>query len=302
MPSAGIKPREHYAPLADLMRDCYGYNGVRGIQMKTVAVIGSCLSNLTAAKLMMTYDFKQTHCVHHNRSDVFLKYYVDRATSMIPHSYFDKFVVKPDFRGGAPAILDNQYVEHIGFFQLDDHKRPGKTFFDDLREIKIDLILLDNYMDVAAMLVENVEEPELAGRPLFLNAGFYEEERELATKFHFTPYLTPLESAENWLRIYRWLRALQPEAKIMFLPYHSCSSLMHRQRYERIVGFSSIFPRLASDEDLIVIPPPELGPDLTKGETDWPHFQEVVYHAIAGQVFLNFYGRKAGITPSKQDG
>lgn len=255
---------------------------------KTVAVIGSCMSNLTAARLEQMFGFEQTHCVHHNRSDAFLKYYVDRSHELIPKSTFSHLVMKPQFGAVEQAILDNQYPDDIGYFQLQHRKRQGKSFFDDLRETKIDLILLDNFMDVASMLVEDTSDPEAAGRPLFLNVGFYEQERELTERFRFTPFLSPLESALNWLRIYRWLRELQPQAKIIFLPYHSCSSVTNLQRYERIIGFSSIFSRVAVGENLIVIPPLNVPPELTKGEDDWPHFQDKIYDALAGRVYLEF--------------
>ena len=256
--------------------------------MTTLAVIGSCMSNLTAARLVSVFGFDQTHCVHHNRSDTFLKYYVDRTFDMIPKYRFDSLIMKPGYGENERAILDNQYLDSLGFFQLENRKRTGKTFLDDLREIKIDLILLDNFMDVASMLMCDTSDQAFAERPLFINIGFYEQEHELAEKFSFTPFLSPLESAHNWLRIYHWLRKLQPDAKIVFLPYHTCSSLTDRSRYERVIGFSSIFARLATAENLIVIPPLELASEMTKGEQDWPHFQDNVYLGLAGQVYLKY--------------
>ncbi len=256
-----------------------------------VMVFGSCMSNLAAFELIHTYGFEQTHSVHHNRSDAFLTYYVDKTNDMIPLEYWEsKLIYKEDPRGEAKQFLINQYPEGLGFHGMMDKKRPGKSFIEDVEEIQADVILMDNFMDIAAKLVYSNSDPFRATRPLFLNHGFYQNEMELAQEYVHTEYLTPTESAENWLRIYRWLRERQPKAHIFFLPYHSCSSYAAPDRYRRARDFYLEFEPLARDEDLFLIPPVETVPELTKGEEDWPHFQIPIYKGLAGYIYLHTVG------------
>jgi hypothetical protein len=90
---------------------------------------------------------------------------------------------------------------------------------------KIDVILMDNFMDIAAKLVVCKSIPEFSQSPLFLNAGFYQNEQQINEMFDWWgDYLTPEQSAFHTMRIYKWLRLRQPSAKIFFLPFHWSSS------------------------------------------------------------------------------
>jgi hypothetical protein len=267
--------------------------------LKKIAVFGSCMSNLTAARMIQLFGFEQHFCIHHNRSDTFLAYYIDRNKELIPKSYFDSLSLKSGFGINEQSILENQYPEQLGYFQLNHLKKDRITFFEDFRDTQIDLILLDNFLDISSMLMEEISNPDLAGRPLFINLDFYEQSEELKKKFKFTPFLSPLQSALNWLRIYEWIRKMQPHAKIVFLPYHTCSSLSNYDRYERISGFYSLFSRLIADKDLILFPPLEMPEEKTKGELDWAHFQDDIYFALAGAVYLKFLDLKPRVALPK---
>jgi hypothetical protein len=255
---------------------------------KTVIAFGSCLSNITIANLVSDYGFIQTHSVHHNRSDAFLDYHVHQNRDMPPLDWMEsKLVHKPDKEAEARQFLRNQYRSYLGFHDLSDRMVEGRSFFDDLRENQYDVILMDNFMDVAAKLAFSTLDYRYKNSPIFFNHGFYENEVELSREFHHTDFLDPQQSAHNNLEIYKWIRALQPKAKIFFLPYHFCSSLEHGDRYLRIYNFYQKFSEIASIEDLYIVPPPNVAPELTKGEEDWPHFQIPVYKALAGFIFLH---------------
>lgn len=255
--------------------------------MKVIA-FGSCMSNLTIAHLK-SYGFDQVHSVHHNRSDNFVRYFVDRTAEMLPQDrLFPMLNVKPELEAEARKILLNQYEGTLGYHDLLDLKKSdGDNFFNTIENDRIDVILMDNYMDLAAKLLCWTGDAKYAHSPLFLNIGFYLNEAELASQFSYGQFLTPQESAHYQLRIYKWLRERQPAAKIFFLPYHFCTSTRNPLRYFNARGFYEEFSVLAAREDIHVCPPMTLPPQYTTSEEDWPHYQMDVYRALAGYVYLN---------------
>ena len=251
------------------------------------AVFGSCMSNLVMARLQSNYGYEQTHSIHHNRSDVFIKYHLGNSP-MIPLEKLENILItKDEYSNEAVNILRNQYKKYLGLFQLEHNREKYGNFIEYAVNQSWDFILLDNFMDVAAKLMFDYKEDPDQTMPLFLNPHFYKNENELAARFHHTEFLKPEESAANWLKIYKWLRELQPKSKIFFLPYHSCSSTQHMDRFNRIKNFSNIFREISSNEDIKIIPPLEVSENLTKGQNDWPHFIDKVYDALAGHIYLS---------------
>lgn len=257
-----------------------------------ILVFGSCMSNITASFLQAEYEYDHYRSIHHNRSDAFISYYIDRDREPIPRDVLEReLIYKPQSEAEARQFLHNQYPEGLGFHDLGARRREGKTLLDDLNELTFNIILLDNFMDVAAKLVYWKTRPEYAGQTMFLNLGFYENEAALAPQFWHTEYLEPQQSAANWVRIYHWLRALQPQARFYFLPYHYCSSQSEPERYERIFRFQELFTPLAKSLDMTLFPAFNVAPALTCGEKDWPHFQTPIYRALAGTIFLDYEAR-----------
>lgn len=262
-----------------------------------VMALGSCMSNLTIAHLIQDYNFEQVFCIHHNRSDAFVRYYV-RGEKMIPLELVERqLTYKHDTDPDVYCILRNQFPDHIGFYNLHrgDDPRPFTRRFS---EEKLDVILMDNYMDIAAMLAYYSADEEYKHSPIFLNHGFYENSEELQDKFLFTDFLTPQQSASYWREIYSWVRSLQPTAKIFFLPYHSCSSHTNPGRFARAADFYPALVSQLGDEDISIIPPLEVPSEWTKGEEDWPHFQMPIYKALAGRVFLETVS-SSDVTPKR---
>jgi hypothetical protein len=258
--------------------------------MKVLA-FGSCMSNLTAIRMAEHFGYERTHNVSHNRSDQFLRHFVDRTQRVIPLELVES-IVEYDPADEAKSfearrLLRNQYAEHIGFHELEDRQRPGKTFFDDLRDEQVDVVLMDNFMDVAARLTGLRGLDEYADTHMFLVAHFYRNAEAVNGLLHYGPYLTPAESAANQLRIFHWLRERQPGAKFFFLPYHSCTSHNAPGCYMRIRGFYEHFSALAADEDIHVLRPLELPMAAMEGEHDWPHFKPQMYTALAGYIHMH---------------
>ncbi|MEI9905157.1 MAG: hypothetical protein WDN06_15240 [Asticcacaulis sp.] len=83
-----------------------------------IAAFGSCLSNITIAR-MQRFGFEQLLSVHHNRSDAFLKYFVDQSSPQIPYdTLMAKFVFKPELEEETRKYIRNQYVEGLGYHDL----------------------------------------------------------------------------------------------------------------------------------------------------------------------------------------
>ena len=125
-----------------------------------IAAFGSCLSNLTIDKLK-AYGFKQSISVHHNRSDAFLKYFVDRAAPQIPLDVLmEKFIFKPEQEDETRKYILNQYVEGLGFHDLmKRRKKYGLDFFEMMQTRQFDVILMDNFMDLASKMATWKDHP-----------------------------------------------------------------------------------------------------------------------------------------------
>jgi len=208
---------------------------------------------------------------------------------MVPRRLLDEVLIyKEETEADARQYVVNQYPDGVGYHELMATKASdAETLFSSLESQELDVILMDNFMDLAAKLLVWDKYPEYKNSPIFLNLGFFKNEATLAEQFSFLPFLTPTESAQNHLKIYRWLRAMQPKAKIYFLCYHFCSSVGNHLRYNNAREFYREFESIARNEDIHIIPPLTVGAELTKGEEDWPHFQPPVYQALAGYIYLN---------------
>lgn len=254
-----------------------------------IAAFGSCMSNLTIARLQR-YGFDQGLSVHHNRSDAFLKYFVDKSAPQIPLDVLlSKLVFRPEHEKEARKYILNQYADGLGYHDLLHLKEAsGRTFVEELQTTKYDVIVMDNFMDLAAKLAVWKGHPVYGDSPVFFNFGSFENEKELLSEFDYTyDYLSGVQSAKNNLRIYKWLRKLQPEAQIYFMCYHWFSSTNNLRRQTDAKDFFRKLSQLAQFEDLIVIPPLQLDESWGKGTEDWPHFQDPVYDALAGYLFLH---------------
>ncbi|ESQ78636.1 hypothetical protein [Asticcacaulis sp. YBE204] len=244
-----------------------------------VLSFGSCLSHLTAVQLSMFYGWKLVGNVAHNRSDQFIDYYIDKRTT--PPSLADLSALvrfKPDSEDYARRILANQYPEEMG-----RHDLPEATpLFELLEETKIDLILLDNFMDLSAQLFEF--QTGLEGK-IFSNAHMFENLTDFGKLGHV---LSARQSAENFVRLVQWLRARQPQAKIVVLSFQYSQIDKNAERYHRARDFWVELVKLKT-EDFSICPPLHPPLDRTKGCVDWAHFEEDIYRALAGMLHLHVF-------------
>ena len=265
-----------------------------------IITIGSCLSNITAAHLVGKYGLEQTHSIHHNRSDSLVNYFIEKSANPIPLTILtDLLVPKGELEKTSKQFLHNQYDENLGFHDLANKKLPNQTFINDIKENKYDVILIDNLMDVSSLLLYPTDMPDYSKSGLFLNLGFYENEQELSKIFKYGSFLTPEESVANHIKIITFLRMHQPQAKIIFLPYHYTTSKNDLERQSRIITFYEKFKDWAFSNEIILIPPLNVDNSLMANPSDWTHFKMHVYEALAGTIYLNLFCDLP--KPSKKD-
>ncbi|MBU3568575.1 GSCFA domain-containing protein [Polynucleobacter alcilacus] len=251
-----------------------------------VITIGSCMSQLTASQLVAKYGFEHTHCVYHNRSDCLVDYFIEKKRTQIPLNLISKLLIaKEDSASHADLVLRNQYEENLGFNAIKNEN--NSTFIEDVKNNQYDVILIDNLLDVSAVLMYPKEMPEFLDSGLCVHLGWYKNENELLEKFRLGKYLTPEESISNQIRLINFLKQYQPTAKIIFIPYHYCSSKGDPARQNRIIGFYEGFKDWAKANKIYVIPPLNVADSNMQSPEDWTHFKSHIYEALASLCYLN---------------
>lgn len=251
---------------------------------------GSCLSADLVFVLVNDYGCEEVFRIHHNRSDQFVNYFVDKTETQFDYEWLTTFLKpKPETAKDATTFVENQFVPWIGYENKLRHMvTPETDFFENLKAMSVDVILLDNFMDTACCLLAPPETPK---KTVFFATHLYENAEEIQKKFVMGPYLTPQESAENWVKICKFFRAAQPNAKIIFTCWSASTSRTNPERTKRILGFYEAFYPLIKDEDVHVIPPVDVPEALTNGPDDWYHMHKNVYKALAGYIFVHAAGR-----------
>ena len=263
-----------------------------------ISVNGSCLSNLTYSRLDHFHKWQKKQCIHHNRSDAFIKYYVEKSNVPIPLEELDSLLkdISPPIHDARDIIL-NQLPETIGFFEVPKEKDGIKRkYFEELANEPIDAIFLDNFMDLSSKLLvsKTFEGGKYKDSPMFINPSFYEYNEALANEFEFTPYLTPEESAANWMKIYRFYKKIQSNAKIYFFCFHYDTEPSNVERCARGEKFADTICELAKGSDLKIFRPVS-APERLKIPGDWTHFKWEIYEKLADVVYKDMTDPEANI-------
>ncbi|WP_282177110.1 hypothetical protein [Vibrio nereis] len=247
------------------------------MENRKIGIIGSCLSNLTAINMCRDYSYNRVFNVAHNRSDAFVNKFVTKNWEQIPYLDMVKELdIKEEYRSQGEKILLNQYEEGLGLHELEG-ERPFHEHND------VDLLILDNFMDVASLLLEhkNVERKT----PFFMNTNFINN----SDSFAYGYFLTPSDSVSNWICIIDYLKQRFPKAKIVFLSFHHSTLVGKENHKSRAASFDRIFSDWVSGKDNIIhIPALTIKPEFTKGPEDWAHFDSSIYKSLAGLINLSF--------------
>ena len=247
-----------------------------------VGIIGSCLSNLPAAFLMGDYGWTRLNNAAANRSDLFISQVIEGNDPPPLAELQALFGVEPGQTDVNRYLIEN-YRDLCGMTEID----PGLPgLWENLHSQRFDAILLDNLADV---LHGKLRYKGQQFAPFDLSFHMHLGSRESAAipQFDSLPPLSPLESAENWTLIIKFLKALQPQARIFFSSAPYCTAIGDQERYERALGFHNAFVERADGLDVEILPPAVLPVSMTKLPLDRDHFDMSVYRATAGHIHMS---------------
>ena len=250
-----------------------------------VVTIGSCMSEGILAALQNSKpDIKFQHLNHviHNRSDYFLNCFIDKIWEPVnSNKIIDNIDVynSPEFPNinlleENKFYLDNQSYEKLGVNRIEKRKSLIKNMLSE----SIDIFIVDNFMDIAAMLVSE----KTSVQKYFLISGAFSAEK-FNSIYNWSGYLSPEESFVNWTKIVNWLKEKQPSAKIFFAPFpvkvygHETKPSIQRAADFRRILLQKDFPANILDicnADACHIANP----------TDWSHYTQSYYLHAANSL------------------
>ena len=229
------------------------------------------------------YDWLYINHVIHNRSDYFISSFITENQN--PVDFCDIGDADNDNSPNFPNIsLINEgrkFISNQRELSIDINGVDWRiSFLQNIETHPVDIILMDNFMDIASRLVRD----KLTGKCFFIHSASYSQDVFL-NRFEYTDFLTPSDSISNYLLIINWLRKLQPNAKIYFLPFPS-SVYGHEDR-ESVIRAAE-FRRELTSNPLSV---PALDMLSVKSEhmlalDDWCHYAPSYYQTIASQIII----------------
>jgi hypothetical protein len=218
--------------------------------------------------------------VFHNRSDFFVGKFIDKNWADYGDAELAAILRADEATAGADdlvsALVKNQQPKTIGLHRLS----KGLNFIDAIESNQADLVIIDNYMDLAGRLMSRMD----ADRPegMFLRLRDFKNQPE---GWQMGGYLPSEQGVYYMTRIVEWIQEKSPKSKIVFLNFphntyvNSVDRITRTKRYEEIFSFKGglIVPCLT-------VPPAF----QTK---DKQHFQMAQYCAYAGIVWNEFQSK-----------
>jgi len=226
--------------------------------MENIITFGSCLSRHIARSYKRLFSAEIISSVYHNRSDYFVNNFVNNVKKNQLSDY--TFTSKE-----AEEIFLNQTFDGLGKHKLD----IDMNLIEVLSSIKIDYILIDNFMDVSSKLAVS------SGKDVaFIRSKDVDNFYDI---FTIGNYIDTLESISNFNIIIDFFKKSQPNAKVFFFnfPYNVYEDDF---RKKRTLDFYNKFKR----NDIFVIPPMNI-PKIYRTEVN-SHFEEPQYACYAGII------------------
>ena len=246
-----------------------------------IVTFGSCLSRYTSNHYVRLFGGKIISSVYHNRSDAFCGRLLDQSWYIDPFDEIKSSLLKEEQQSSnqdnnSTQILKNQYLETIGLHRLSS----GQPLFDAVKSGKVDLFVVDNYMDLAARLVKQPSKPTSG---LFLRIYDFAvpekiKDRSKGEAWAIGEHLSPEDGIKYMSRILDFFREYNPAARIVFINFphntysHSPERVARTQEYERLFNYQGC--------DII---PCMTIPEMNQTE-DKMHFKPTQYAAYAGLI------------------
>lgn len=233
-----------------------------------VVSIGSCFAKRVARQINGA---NLISSVYHNRSDVLLDILRSKGRSLKPRSKICKLMGGPmegDDEFSPFSVISNQSAEGFGLHDLPD----GIRLMRALMWLKLDLILIDNFMDQSAKLYRTPI------GPYFCRYAEFEPPEE----FPLRGKLSAEQSAANFEHVVALIRRMQPSAHIVFLQFPA-NNYTDRKRPEWSWAFRDAFSLPA---DVLNVHPRKVKPRWPDQEPQHFHYREYARYASEIEVWM----------------
>ena len=240
---------------------------IADMSSENIITFGSCLSRYVARSYKRLYAGEIVSSIYHNRSDYFVNSLLDNTNSAVKIGAFETLIEKKecvDADEDIRNIVLNQTVAGVGLHKIDG----TQNLFDMLNHTKIDMIIVDNFMDISGRLSSGL------GLNCFLRPNDYKNYHE---HFVLGGYISAENSAKYFSRILDFFLEKAPHAKIFFLHF-PWNTYADKRRKSRSVTFASQF----RDTRAIIVPPQSI-PKIYRTKVS-SHFREPQYTAYAGMI------------------
>jgi len=144
----------------------------------------------------------------------------------------------------------------------------------------VDLILIDNFMDIASRLVRD----KATGKCFFVHSTSYSQEL-FSKRFDYTEFISSKDSISNYLTIINWLRLFQPNAVVYFVPLPSAvhghddrESVKRAAEFRRDLAIGSL--------SVPVLNMPNVQREHMLAADDWCHYAPAYYQDVACQISI----------------
>lgn len=232
-----------------------------------IVSFGSCLSRYTANQYLQLFGGELVSSIYHNRSDAFVGRFIERSWPEVDVDALAR-LLRPEAEEAA-LILRNQGRAAMGRH----HLNRGTPLFEVLEEQAADVVLLDNYMDVAARLVERGGD---ARTRVFLRPA---DLRPDVSGWSVGDVLDPAVGAQCMQRIVAHFRERLPKAAIAFFCFPHNTYVEAQERVARSIRYEA---ELQLDDALVV--PCLTVPDRFQ-TVQRQHFKPPQYAAYAGMLY-----------------
>lgn len=245
-----------------------------------IVTIGSCLAGMTTTRILSRFGGEHLCHVIHHRSDQFYHYYIKKDKKKPPIEYvLTSLVTKESSKYDInympfETMVNNQYDE-IGQHQV----LTKYDFFDALYNKKIDIFILDNFMDMSGILSypkleEYYDSPILLRKNDFINYEDY---------FSFGEKIDIDSSIFYFEEIIKYLKLLQPTSAIFFINYPYNTYINSPERQTRGKKFEEKF----QSQNATIIPAPHIKKQY-QVVNDPAHFHDSIYVALSGFIYFHF--------------
>lgn len=246
-----------------------------------VISFGSCLSNITVSIMYKMFGIKVLSTIANVRSDQFYHYFIAKDKIMIPREYIENNLISLSENENDPnyvpyqQMLDYQYPETLG------QRGLAKTnFFDAIYKEKVDVVIIDNYVDISAKLSYPKQYDQYKDSPIMIRKQDFSNYDDF---FVLGEQLDYHQSIYYFNELVKYIKSFQPDVTIYFIhyPYNTYVNNYERQKKARA------FERLFKNANITIVPAANI-PPLYRKENDPAHFEMEVYNTLAGFIYYNY--------------